>query len=162
MTAPVTNCPDISTVLKTKASVVKAWHDSGPRLINDLTVRKFSARAETLGTVEAAKPSSPDKIRFRLLIEQNYKQWAIELEMAFHCSSWIANDGSINSPGLLFNVIDEDGAGRKINYYPLKYTSALEAMDAECWCQAWLQKLLKHPDIKVIFPFKKMVAVLED
>lgn len=155
------NASDISTLLKYKAVDVKQWIESGPQGMPDLQVRKCPASAETIEFIPSSKEREPDCARFELTVQYRERFWAVTLEMAFHSMRWVSGD-SIKFPGLMFNVIDQEGKRIPIEYYTLKYTPALEALQPETWCQAWLQKILKNPAIRIIFAHKTAIRTEED
>ena len=147
------NASDISTLIKHKAVDVKAWFESGTSDIDDLIVRKRPAHAEITEFIVAEKERDPDRVRFDLTVQYGEKRWVVRLEMAFHSLRWVSED-SIKIPGLMFSALAPDGMPTPIAYYNLKYTSVLDAMDPETWCKGWIQKILKHPDIKHLFAHK--------
>lgn len=155
------NASDISTLLKHKAIDVKKWIGPGSQEIPDLLVRKCPASAEINDFIPASKEREPDCVRFELTIQYGERFWVVTMEMAFHSMRWVSGE-TINFPGLMFNVIDQDGNRVPVDYYTLKYTPALEALQPEVWCQAWLQKILKNPAIKIIFAHKTAIKVEED
>ena len=152
------NASDISTLLRHKAVDVKKWFESGPQKIPDLLVRKCPASAETIEFIPSSKEREPDCARFELTMQSGERFWIVTLEMAFHSMRWVSGE-TINFPGLMFNVIDQKGNRVPIDYYTLKYTPALKALQPEVWCQAWLQKILKKPVIKIIFAHKIAMEV---
>ena len=70
-------------------------------------------------------------------------------------------EDSINMPGLMFSALDSDNLPTRIAYYNLKYTPALDALDPDTWCKGWLQRILKHPEIKHLFAHKVEVPTEE-
>ena len=155
------NASDISTLLKHKAVDVKKWFESGPQEMPDLIVRKCPASAVSTEFIPATKERDPDCARFDLTIQYGERFWSVTLEMAFHSMRWVSGD-TINFPGLMFSVIDSEGKRVKIDYYTLKYTPGLDALEPEIWCKGWLQKILKNPTVKIIFAHKTALAVEED
>lgn len=141
---------DISTLLKHKTVDVKAWFESGTRQITGLMVRKRPMTAESFEFISATKDKEPDRARFNFIIQYGEKRFNAVFEMAFYSMRWASAD-TINFPGLLFNVIGESGEPVQIEYFTLKYTPTLDQMEPEVWCKAWLQKVLKSPNIKAIF-----------
>lgn len=154
------NASDISTLLKHKAVDVKAWFESGPNEFEDLIVRKCPATAETAEFIVAEKEREPDRARFDLTVQYGEKRWIVRLEMAFYSLRWVSED-SINMPGLMFSALGSDNLPTRIAYYNLKYTPSLDALDPETWCKGWLQKILKHPEIKHLFAHKVEVPAEE-
>ena len=155
------NASDISTLLKHKAVDVKAWFDTHPGDIDNLVVRKNSASAQISAFIPSGQDREPDSARFELLVQYGEKRWAVKLEMAFYSTRWVS-EGSINLPGLMFNALDSNDKPTKIAYFTLKYTPTLDAMDAETWCRAWVQKVLKHPEIKHLFAHKVPLEAVEE
>ncbi|AMO58369.1 hypothetical protein GZ77_21855 [Endozoicomonas montiporae] len=154
------NASDISTLLKHKAVDVKAWFESGTAEMDDLIVRKRPVHAEITEFIAAEKEREPDRVRFDLTVQYGEKRWIVRLEMAFYSLRWVSED-SIKMPGLMFNALAQDGMPTRIAYYNLKYTQSLDAMDPQTWCKGWIQKILKHPDIKHLFAHKVEVPAEE-
>ena len=155
------NASDINTLLKHKAVDIKKWFKSGTQEMPGLFVRKCPASAKTTEFISATKEREPDRARFELTMQYGEHFWAVTLEMAIHSVRWVSGE-NINFPGLMFNVINSEGKPVPIDYYTLKYTPALDALQPEVWCQGWLQKILKNPNIKVIFAHKTALVVEED
>ena len=155
------NEQEMQDALVSRAVSLKSWLSESPeRTIESLMIRKFESSVVLHGNDLSLDERGTMDVPLQLLIHQDYKLWSINLMMSIKPTPSIGAEGEIIPCGLLFQVVDNDGASTPVLLLRTDVSPAgMEpAMDNEFWCHFWLQKFLKQHDVKTLFGYKSLVG----
>ena len=155
------NEQEMQDALVSRAVSLKSWLSESPeRTIESLMIRRFESSVVLHGSDLSFDERGAMDIPLQLLIQQDYKLWSIKLVMSIKPTPSIDAEGEIIPCGLLFHVVDNDGASTSVLLLRTDVSPAGmdPALDNESWCHFWLQKFLKQHDVKTLFGYKSLVG----
>lgn len=153
-------CSSIDELLKYQSARLQQWFSSGDK-IEGLIVRKFPSWLEPVQFIPAGSDVQFDTARFHLMMSNTRDVWRVSVDMVFHLKARLLDDGSTAGPGILFNVLDDDGRMILIDYFVPGITAAPESITPEQWCLHWFRRLAKSHNINRIFAYKAFEAEIE-
>ncbi|MGO0305824.1 hypothetical protein ACTL6P_04285 [Endozoicomonas acroporae] len=154
-------CSSIDDLLQQQSAALQQWLASGDRKIEGLVVRKFPAWLESDQFIKAGSGAQFDTARFRLMMCNKYDIWRVNIDMIFHPRVRLLDDGSTAGPGILFNVLDDEGQSVLIDYFEAGVPAPADSITPEHWCTYWFKKLTRSHHINRIFAYKEYEAEID-
>lgn len=154
-------CSSVDEVLNGHSAALKQWFADKDHVLDGLMVRKFPSRLEPDQFMPSSSETPFNVARFRLMMSNAREEWRITLEMVFHSRPRLMEDGSAMGSGILFNVLDEEGAAVTIDYFAIGNNEFSQPLSAGHWCLYWFKKLSKSPKFNQIFAYKTLEKELE-